>query len=212
MSKIYLEILDDTRQKVFNKLSNFNQQGYLAGGTGLALQIKHRKSVDFDVFVKKPISNSLRLKARKILGALDFYVDSAEQISFYTENNISVTFAWYYYKPLFPLVSTSSLSLATAYDIIADKAHTIGRRAVWRDYVDFFFVLKNKIVTLGKIIDFAKQKFAGEFNEALFLQQLSYFKDITIVPIEFIDSSYTPKEIKSFLEQQVAAYVKKTLM
>lgn len=144
MSKIYLELLDKKRQEVFRRLSQFKKQGYLAGGTALALQVNHRKSVDFDVFIRKAVDNVLRLKIEKIFDRQDFYVDTSNQISFKLAPDIGVTFVWYYYHSLYPLVKTSSLDLASVSDIAADKAHTIGRRAVWRDYVDFFFLFKEK--------------------------------------------------------------------
>ena len=211
MSKIYQEILDKSRLKVFNILSHFRVDGYLAGGTALALQLNHRKSVDFDVFVGKAISNAFKLKVKRIFGEVDFYVNTSDQISFSTSDHIEVTFVWYYFKPLFPYVKTKFLNLASVYDIAADKAHTIGKRAVWRDYVDFFCLLKDEVVTIEKIIALAKKKFDGEFNEAMFLQQLSYFRDVKEMPIEFIKKAFTPSEIKSFLESQVKQYLKKRL-
>lgn len=211
MSKIYLEILDKERQAVFKKLAHFKTDGYLAGGTALSLQIKHRKSVDFDIFTPQIIDTSLRLKVRKIFGLVEMYTDTSDQISFYTQSRVSVTFVWYYYHTLFPLVTTSSISLASVSDIAADKAHTLGRRAIWRDYVDIFLLLKNNLLTLEKIVGSAKQKFCGEFNETQFLEQLSYFGDVSIVPIDFVDKSYPPTEIKSFLEHQVETYLKKIL-
>ena len=51
MSEIHLELFDTNRQNVFVQLSEFKTFGYLAGGTALALQINHRKSFDFDIFI-----------------------------------------------------------------------------------------------------------------------------------------------------------------
>lgn len=212
MSKIHLEILDKSRQTIFYKLSSFKNLGYLAGGTGLALQIRHRKSVDFDVFINKPVNNYLRLKAKKVFGDSLFYVNTTDQISFTTPENVNVTFVWYIYPPLSPPTATPSISLASIHDIIADKAYTIGKRAAWRDYVDLFLLLKKEIVTLDKTVLLAKKKFTGEFNEALFLEQLSYFKDVTVVPMDFIGSSYSPSEIQSYLEKQVERYLKTILL
>ena len=146
MSKIHLETLDKSRLEAFQNLSPFKKYGYLAGGTALSLQITHRKSFDFDVFVKRQIDNKLKLATN-------------------------------------PLIKTEFLDLASVADISADKAITIGRRAVWRDYVDFFVLLKEKYYGITEIINFAKKKFKGEFNEALFLQQLTYFKDVEEAPI-----------------------------
>lgn len=211
MSKIHLEILDKERQKTLQLLSHFKQYGYLGGGTALSLQIAHRESFDFDVFVNKPIGAMLKKKVREIFGDVAYYVNSSEQISFQTKENIHITFLWYYFDSIFPYVPTEFLSLAAIKDIAADKAHTIGRRAVWRDYVDFFFLLKQRWVTLQEIISLAKKKFKGEFNEVLFLQQLSYFKDVEVVPITYINESFSEKQIEAFLEGQVEHYIKNLL-
>jgi hypothetical protein len=79
MSKIHLDILDEERQLVFRELSSFKTFGYLGGGTALSLQIRHRKSFDFDVFVDKPISTILRAKIREVFGDTTYYVDSNDQ-------------------------------------------------------------------------------------------------------------------------------------
>jgi hypothetical protein len=103
------------------------------------------------------------------------------------------------------------MSLATVQDIAADKAHTIGRRAIWRDYVDIYFLLKKNILKLHQIISLAEKKFGGEFNQALFLDQLVYFDDLEVVPITFIKERPDPSEIKSFLSKEVSAYLQKVL-
>ncbi len=212
MSKIHLELLDKERKKIFNDLSVFKQRGYLAGGTGLALQLNHRISEDFDIFVYKEIDNRLRLTIEKTFGNVDFYINTADQVSFKTNRGVKVTFLWYYYKPLFPMVKATGLPLVSVFDIAADKAQTIGRRAIWRDYVDLFVLMKEKILTLEKIIDLAKKKFSGEFVEAQFLEQLSFFDDIKELPIHYIEKSYSSIEIKSFLVAEVSRYAKKTIL
>ena len=206
MSKIYLELLDSARQNVFHQLREFEREGYLAGGTALALQLNHRKSVDFDVFVKKPIDSSLRRKIKTIFGNQPYEVNTTDQITFPLNEGIEITFLYYWYPHIRSLVSTASLPLASINDIIADKAHTLGRRALWRDYVDLFVVMKQHDMNIEHIITLASQKFAGEFVKEQFLEQLSYFDDVTVVPVEFIARSYTPEEIKSFFTTQAKEY------
>jgi len=211
MSKIHLEILNNDRLIVFDKLKAFHNEGYLAGGTALALQLNHRISEDFDVFINQEIDNKLRLKVKKIFCNVTFYVNTSDQISFITQNNVKVTFLWYYFNTLNLKIPTGSLSLASTDDIALDKAITIGKRAVWRDYVDVFYLLKNSYVDLEKIIKLASKKFGGEFVSTQFLEQLRYFDDVKIVPIQFIEKKYTDDEIKSYLQQSVEDYLKKTL-
>lgn len=209
MSKIHLDLLDEKKKKIFKSLSFFKPFGYLAGGTALALQINHRQSEDFDIFVQNEIDNNLRLTIKKVFGEVKFFLNTGDQISFITQDEVKITFLWYYFSPLKPLIETQSISLASTEDIIADKAMTIGRRAVWRDYVDLFYILKNRIFDLERIIDFARKKFKKEFVESQFLEQLIYYGDLEITPINFINKSYCQDEIKDFLKKEVLRYVKK---
>lgn len=208
MSKIYLEILDDARQQVFHKLRAFERFGYLAGGTALALQLNHRKSVDFDVFVQKPIGTTLRREIKAVFGDQPYEVNTADQITFPVNDDIEITFLYYWYAPVRPLIETASVSLASIEDIIADKANTLGRRALWRDYVDLFIAMKNLNFSVAQIIDLATKKFGGEFVREQFVDQLSYFDDIAVVPVNFITQSYAPEEIKTFLTAQAKKYAK----
>ncbi len=211
MSEIHLELFDKPRSAAFKQLASFKPEGYLAGGTALALQINHRTSEDFDIFIKKEVNDKLRQKAEKVFGDITYYVNTSDQISFTTKEGVKITFVWYYFKPLKPLIQTNSIALASINDIAADKAHTIGRRAIWRDYVDIFYLLDNNYMNLQKIISLAKKKFKREFVETQFLEQLRYFDDMQMVNIEFIQKKYSPQEIKSFLKQAVENYLKKIL-
>lgn len=96
-------------------------------------------------------------------------------------------------------------------ELAAKKAHIIGHRPVWRDYVDIFVFLKWYQYTIDVLICLAEKKFAGEFNPKLFLQQLVYFSDLKIADTPFLKESFTPEEIKSFLSDEVEKYLKKVL-
>jgi len=56
------------------------------------------------------------------------------------------------------------------------KAFALGRRSKWKDYIDIFFILE--IHTFGEIVEKSMEIFGSEFNERLFREQLSYYKDI----------------------------------
>lgn len=206
MSKIHQELFDPQRQSVFTKLAVFKEYGYLAGGTALALQINHRKSYDFDIFVPNAVDNALKLKVNKVFGNVNYSLNTSDQINFETENQIKVSFVWYYFPALNTPIQTESLSLATIDDIACDKAHTIGRRAMWRDYVDMYSILKSNRIDFAKIIELAQQKFRGEFVTSLFLEQLVFFEDVQVVPIEFVGPKIPEAEIKSFLINVVTSY------
>ncbi len=207
MSEIHLEILDKQRKEVFKKLGEF-APAYLAGGTALSLQIYHRKSFDFDIFVDNPLTKTLIKKCQTLFGKnIDIIRESSDQISMITPNNIKLDFVYYWYQQLQPLIETSSISLASIEDIAADKSASLGRRAVWRDYVDLFYILKHNYLSLEKLIKLAEKKFGSEFNQILFLEQLAYFEDLEITEIEFVDKKYSDEENKTFLKNTVEKYL-----
>ena len=210
MSLIHLETLDSKRQEIFKLLSAFRDDGYLVGGTALSLQICHRKSYDFDIFVKKQIDVSFLRRIKKVFKQVVFTLNTPDQVDFSVTGGIKVTFFLVEHQNLFPLVTTDGIFLADSRDVAANKVYTIGRRATWRDYVDLYFLLKLEVATLQQIIIWGKKKFSGEFNEAQFLEQMVYFKDLEIVQTEYLHETPTPDQIKNFLEEKVREYLKKT--
>lgn len=208
MSLIHPEVLDDKRKDYFQRLKAFKNKGYLAGGTALSLQIKHRYSFDFDIFLDREIKRSDFILLKKYFLIKKTQVNTSEQLTVITANNIDITLVFYPYKNLFPLVKTDSISLLSIKDIVLDKAHTIGRRGTWRDYVDIFFLLKDKYAHIPEIIKGGEKKFKEEFNAKLFLEQLVYFEDLGEFKISFIGKSYSESTIKKYLIEEVKTYQK----
>lgn len=63
--KYAYEILNSSQIEFLPYLRIFNKSFFLVGGTALALQIGHRRSIDFDLFTSSPIIK-YRLKAKLI--------------------------------------------------------------------------------------------------------------------------------------------------
>lgn len=132
-----------------------------------------------------------------------------KQINIITADDILINLVFYPFKPLFKNVKTFSLPLFSIKDIALDKAFTIGRRALWRDYVDMFFLLKKNCITLKEILALAPKKFGYEFNGRLFLEQLVYFKDLETIKISFFEGNPSNSEIQNFLISEVKKQKKK---
>ncbi len=212
ISPPYTEKLDKERQEVFKNLKKFSSDFVLAGGTAIMLQIGHRLSYDFDCFSMNLLPDSLLRKAKNIFGKTILpELDTREQLTFKTPKSVSVTFVYHPYHPVKPVIKTPFISLFDLDDLAANKAYTIGRRPAWRDYVDLFFFLKWNLYDINKIIKLTNEKFQGEFNEKLFLEQLVYYDDIDIFQTDFVKESYTHTFIQSFLGQKVEEYLKKVL-
>jgi len=94
------------------------------------------------------------------------------------------------------------ISLPALCDLAAMKAYALGGRAKWKDYVDFYFLLKNHF-TILEIENKAKEIFKDSFNKKLFRQQLSYFKDINFSEsVTFFNETPSEHEIMQFLIEQ----------
>lgn len=205
MSSIHLELLDDERLSVFQKLSFLKTDGVLAGGTALSLQIAHRLSFDFDIFLNREIKRDDLIKLKENFEIQNIVYNTPDQLTVIASSEINISLINYPFKPLFEKINTGSISLLSLNDIAADKAYTIGRRAVWRDYVDMYFILRDHL-SIQKTIKLAGAKFGLEFSPKLFLEQLVYFDDIDIVKIVFATKEILPDKIKNYLVGEVKTY------
>jgi hypothetical protein len=209
---LYLDSLGKDHQEVFSKLKDFSGEFVLSGGTALMLQINHRRSFDFDCFSGEPIDKTLLPKVRRIFGSkINVQVDNQDMLLFTTPQKVKIDFVYYPYPPLHGLLKSGSIPLFDVRDLASNKAYTVGRRATWRDYVDIFVLLRKNLVGLDNVIAEAKKRFMGEFSEKLFLEQLVYFKDLEIFPIDFIERKFIEEEIKDFFRMEVRRYTKAKL-
>ena len=203
MTDLFLDILDKNRQEVFSRLGKFSGIGVLAGGTAIALQIGHRQSVDFDIFTNEPLSPNLWDKARRVFGPGCVQTMNLQgQLNFQTPSGVSMTFFYTDYPPLFPLIKTKSIDLFDLKDLSTNKAYTIGRRGRWRDYVDLYFLLKEKHITIEEAISLSQKRYRNEFPTKLFLEQLCYFDDLDDFNIKFFREEISPETIKDFLTDE----------
>lgn len=199
---MHLEALTSRQKRIFNKLKEFPEY-YLAGGTALALQIGHRLSIDFDFFYDKDIPPELLLKIQKVFkgSKIKVIVNHPEQLTV-IPRGINLTFLKYPFPPIFGLKNCQGVRLLSIPEIAAAKAYSLGRRATLKDYVDLYYILKEKHLSLEKLIKIVKRKYK-EFDQRLFLEQLIYFEDVEDIEIKFLKRKVSKKEIENFFQNQV---------
>jgi hypothetical protein len=78
-----------------------------------------------------------------------------------------------------------------------------GKRMTLKDYVDLYFILKKRIISLREIIKGCEKKYKKEFNGRLFLEQLISVEEAEEVKIEFLGQSVSRKEMQEFFEKEV---------
>lgn len=202
---LFTRALDNNRKKIFQKLSSFSNEFVLAGGTAIMFLIHHRQSFDFDCFSEKPLKKNLLSKVSQVFGDnINIQIDTPDLLLFTTAEGVKIDFVNFPYSPLHKLTEKCPIPIFDLKDLASNKAYAIGRRATWRDYVDMFFLLKQ--YDLSTIIKESKKRFKGEFSEKLYLGQLIYYEDLEITPIQFLQESYTPEQIKNYLQKKVQKY------
>lgn len=201
---MHQEVLEQKNLKVFSLLKNF-PGFYLAGGTALAIQLGHRRSIDFDLFSNKKIPADLLKKVERIFAGwrVKILVNNSDELTV-TADDIKVTFLFYPFPVLLQLKEFQGIKLLAAKEIAATKAYTIGRRGSFKDYVDLYFILNEKVSNLEEIIKMAGKKYAENFNARLFLEQLVYLKDVEDVDIVFIKEPITKTNIASFFAKMIS--------
>lgn len=196
------EILTKEQSELLPLVKAFKKDFYLVGGTAIALHLGHRRSIDFDLFSPKSLK---KRNLKDTLGKYDFsdieilYEDSEQLHLLIT--SVKITFYHYPYVIPADINFENIIYLPELLDLAAMKAHALGRRGKWKDYVDLYFLLKDHL-TLEQISTRARKVFAGLFNEKLFRQQLCYFEDIDFSEtIEYMGKSVEEKTIKAYLSE-----------
>ena len=138
------EALTKRAAEIFPNFAAF-KDFYLVGGTALALQIGHRRSVDFDFFLSGRLPLNLMAKVKKTFprSQISITYKSDNQFNLLIDD-IKTTFFEYPYPLFNHLISYKGVAIASVGEIAAMKAHAIGRRLSYKDYVDWYFLLKGK--------------------------------------------------------------------
>lgn len=194
-----------TKQAVslFSKLGRL-RSFYLVGGTALALHIGHRVSVDFDLFSEEPLPQGLLQKIKGIFSGTSIEVTyrNTDQINVLL-GGVKTTFFNYPYPVIESLITYQGVSIASIAEIAAMKAFAIGKRLSYKDYVDWYFLLSQRHITLPAIIQLAQRKFGSDFNDRLFLGQLASLADIPDQKIDFLAETVDRNTIEATLKTHI---------
>lgn len=209
---MYLSVLSSKQISLLKKLKFLKKyKFYLAGGTALALQIRHRTSLDFDFYTKK------QFNSRKLREEFDKHFKKVEEIYLAEDTlgldvwGIRISFFRYPYRLIRFQKELEGINLASVEDIAAMKIISISQRGKKRDFIDIYFLIKE--FDLSKIIKFVQEKYPM-FNIYVGLQGLTYFKDADEDPekerfrlLKEVDW----KEIKKFIVSKVNQFKKSYL-
>jgi len=170
------EILSEKQKLLLPLIKSFSNEYCLIGGTAIALQIGHRRSIDFDLISTKPINHEeVRRTIRKTNKIEGVMVDEPEELTLIIDG-VKTTFLEYPFSIEQTIPFKEVINMPDVLTLATMKAYALGRRAKWKDYVDIYFTAKQK--PFIEIVSKAKEIFGEEFNEKLFREELSYFDDV----------------------------------
>lgn len=206
--------------------SRLKDHYYLAGGTSLALQLKHRMTNDLHFF---SINQTAALEAIAILKLLklifpQYVVRIDLKLSNHLDvfvDNTKVSFMTYDYPLLTPFIEGSSiatelngLKLASVHEIALMKAFEIIRKPCWEDYIDLYFLLQTASVDLAYILNNTNRKFVSnnkiEFSTKAFLERLRHthnFPDKNEALSKIAGDPLSSQDIEAYLEKVVIQYI-----
>jgi hypothetical protein len=175
---------------------------YLAGGMGLALQLGHRRSADFDWFTPKTLPPS-ELLADLRSTALTVQVRQNDEGTFLGQVG---TVDYSVFRYTYPLVDAPAVidgcAVASLRDIAAMKMTAIVQRATKRDYVDLHAIFTSKRLGVRDVISTMQAKFPRA-DPSLAIRGLTYFRDVERDPMPQMIASTSWEGVKGDLTRIV---------
>ena len=171
------EILNDKQIELLPLVDEFKREYYLVGGTAIALYLGHRRSIDFDLFKFASLNRKKNLEKVQLSGFPSLVTWNVTDQMNLVVNEVKVTFFQYPFQIKADNVFDNIIRLPELLDLAAMKAYALGRRSKWKDYVDLYFLLKEKF-SFDEISQRAIEIFGDLFSDKLFRTQLSYFEDV----------------------------------
>jgi predicted nucleotidyltransferase component of viral defense system len=173
----------------------------LAGGTSLALQIGHRKSIDLDIFSPEKISVD---ETENLLAAHKSWkyepIGKLQTMLFCHINSIKCDFVNEPFALLNPFNEEQGVSFYSLADIAAMKMHTICGRGKKKDFFDVYVLIE--LFGWQQMLKWFELKYGN--SQLFFLwKSISYFEDAE----EDVDIIGFPPYTKNW--DEVKEYIKK---
>jgi len=182
------------------------EEFYLVGGTGLALQIGHRKSDDIDLFTNNDFDNNRVLE--KLEEDFEFQTDQVEKNTIKgTVHGIKVDLLSHKYTLLDQIQFLEKIRIASIKDIAAMKVNAVSNDGTRiKDFIDIYYLLET--FSIEDILTFFSKKYALR-NSLHALKSLTYFEEVNLSdwPDIIKNDKITWKKICSRIETASAQYI-----
>lgn len=175
----------------------------LVGGTSLALQYGHRRSIDLDFFGENTKDvDELTDALQKQIGQV-VVGGHSRSIKTYFLNGVKVDIVNYNYAWIDAPVLDNGLRLASPKDIAAMKVNAVIGRGTKKDFIDIYYLLKH--FSFSDLIQLYLQKYP-DGSEYRALLSMAYFEDADPQPMPYMFENMEWETIKKRIRQEVKIY------
>ena len=173
---------------------------YLAGGTGLALRLGHRRSVDLNFIIGEDFNEDSMLQ--KVQHLEGFALVAKEPGTIYANiRKTKVSFITYSYPILFPFQAFLGVNVADSSDIGCMKISAIASRGTKCDFVDLYCLAEEQ--GLKELLGWFTRKFSQtNYRMPHILKSLCYFEEAEQDPIPHMLMSLSWEEVKQFFARE----------
>jgi len=178
----------------------------LAGGTGLALHLGHRRSEDFDFFRTAGMETRSLYQALAASTACET-LQSGKRALTVLAGSVKMSFFQTHDPFLFDSAPYAFFRVADPRDIALMKLLAVANRGSRKDFVDLFTILRDGPV-LKDYLDLLPRKFGdGGLSDYQVLLSLTWFDDAELEPMPEMLEPFDWAECKAFFEREARALV-----
>jgi len=188
------------------KLSGLDLNSWvLAGGTGLALQLGHRVSLDFDFFRTVPAGLDDLHPVLRQLGVYETLRETAGSLTVMAMDT-KISFFAVPDPLLYPCRRWRGLRLADIRDIALMKLLAISGRGARKDFIDLYFILRQGGLSLEDYVRLLPDKYGeSRCNGYNIIKSLTYFTDAEKEPLPQMLVPFAWKDAKTYIQGEAAA-------
>ncbi len=174
------EILSKRQARVLARIGSELTAGefYLAGGTAVALQLGHRRSVDLDWFTTGPLEQPLAVAQQLRETGIPFVTEQVAPGTLHGRvSGVRVSLLEYRYPLLRPPLRwpAGRTAIASLTDLAAMKLAGAAQRGAKKDLIDVY-ALARKFAPVQRMVRWYQEKYQLE-DTAHLLYSLAYFDD-----------------------------------
>ena len=184
---------------------------YLAGGSGLALQVGARLSEDLDFFTPESFDPAAVSRYLVTVGKYEETLVSPGTLYARLED-VKLSFMRYPIPLVYPEVTYAKVRVADWRDILAEKFKTLAQRGSRKDFYDIYAAIGVGNLSVGQAVEIMRRRFAGTgLNHYHILKSLTWFEDADAEPELKVLKPLAWETVKTFFTSHIAEFERELL-